>query len=294
MSRSLRSISMALTALAALLATGAAWADSAPTEHPSSDPKPAGLKPLWEFGIGPGALVLRDYRGADSSHAYPLPVPYFVYRGKFLQADRDGLRGKIFDQKLLELHISVSATPPVRKAAARSGMPDLKSTLEIGPALDARLWRSPQERLKLDLLLSFREAVTLESSPRSIGWIFDPHFSLDIADPFGATDWKLGLLTGPLFAARRYHDYFYSVAAQYATAERPAYTAAGGYAGTQMIVALSKRFPRFWTGAYVRYDTLSGAAFAGSPLVKRDNYWSAGIGAAWIVKQSARLVEAAD
>ena len=263
-----------------------------PAENPSGEPSTPSLKPLWEFGLGPAALILRDYRGADTSHAYPLPAPYFVYRGTFLQADRDGLKGKIFDQKLVELHISASATPPVRQNAARSGMPDLKPTVEIGPAFDTRLWRSSEDRVKFDFILSARAAFSVESSPRMVGWLIDPHLNVDISDPFGHAGWKLGLLAGPLFADRRYDAYFYAVEPQYATAERPAYEPKGGYAGTQFLTSLTKRFPRYWVGSYVRYDTLSGAAFAGSPLVKEKSYWSAGVAVAWMITQSTHLVEA--
>jgi MipA family protein len=251
-------------------------------------------QPLWELGLGPAMLVLRDYRGASSSHAYPLPLLYFVYRGKFLRSDREGVRGRIFDQKFLELHISLSATPPVRNAAARSGMPGLRSTIEIGPELDMRLWRSAQERVKVDFLAAARSAITLQAKPQDIGWILDPHLALDLESPAGLTGWKLGLLTGPLFATRRYNDYFYTVAPQYATAQRPAYQAPGGFSGTQLVMSLSKRFPRYWTGGYVRYDTLSGASFAASPLVKRNGYWSAGFAIAWMIGRSGRLVEATD
>ena len=80
------------------------------------------------------------------------------------------------------------------------------------------------------------------------------------------------------------------MAPQYATAGRPAYDAPGGYAGAQTLVALTRRYPSYWIGAYVRHDTLGGASFAASPLVKRDSYWSAGFGVAWIIRQSARLV----
>ena len=254
----------------------------------------ADQKPLWEFGLGPALLALRDYRGASSSHVYPLPVPYFVYRGKFLQADRDGLKGKIFDQKFAELHISLSATPPVRSASARSGMPDLRSTVEIGPALDLKLWQSAQDQVKVDFLTSARSAITVEAKPRAIGWVIDPHLNVDLDAPWGFEGWKLGWLVGPLFATRKYNDYFYSVAPQYATTDRPAYRSSGGFSGTQTVFSVTKRFPRYWTGAYVRYDTLSGATFADSPLVKRNSYWSAGIAVAWMIKQSSRLVEATD
>jgi MipA family protein len=251
-------------------------------------------QPLWELGLGPAMPWLRDYRGASSSHAYPLPLVYFVYRGKFLRSDRDGIRGEIFDEKRVELHISLSATPPVRNAAARSGMPGLRSTVEIGPELDVRLWRSAEERVKLDFLAAARSAITLEAKPQALGWILDPHLTLDIAAPGGLTGWKLGLLTGPLFATRNYNDYYYTVAPQYATTGRPAYEATAGFAGTQMVMSLTKRFPRYWTGAYVRYDTLSGASFADSPLVKRNSYWSAGFAVAWIIGRSSHLVEATE
>jgi MipA family protein len=97
-----------------------------------------------------------------------------------------------------------------------------------------------------------------------------------------------------LFADHRYDDYFYSVAPQYAIAGRPAFQAAGGYAGTQALVSLSRRYPAYWIGAYIRHDTLAGASFADSPLVKRDSYWSAGFGVAWMIRQSSRLVESED
>src|SRR5690349_18225110 len=48
-------------------------------------------KPLWEAGLGVGAVTFPDYRGSDQANVYPLPLPYFIYRGKFLKADREGL-----------------------------------------------------------------------------------------------------------------------------------------------------------------------------------------------------------
>src|SRR5947207_304785 len=137
-------------------------------------------RPLWEFGLGAGALVFNDYRGAATVHVYPVPVPYLVYRGKFLRSNH------------------------------------------------------------------------------------------------------------------RYDDYFYSVAPQYATADRPAFQAHGGYAGTQFIAALTRRYPSCWLGAYLRHDTLAGASFADSPLIRRDRYWSGGFGVAWIIRRSSRLVDSED
>lgn len=276
----------------AQLATLALLAGSATTAATAM----AADKPLWEFGLGVGALVFDDYRGSDTASVYPIPVPYFVYRGKFLRADREGLRGLLFDQRYAELNVSVNATTPVRSRdlAARRGMPDLKPTVEIGPSLDLHLWRSADRRLRLDLGVPARAAFTVESSPRRVGWFFAPRLNLDVADVGGQSGWNLGLLAGPLFADRSYDAYFYSVAPAFATPGRPAYQARAGYAGTQAIVALSKRFPEYWIGAFVRYDTLAGAAFADSPLVRRNGYLATGFGIAWMISESRRVVATDD
>jgi MipA family protein len=250
--------------------------------------------PLLEFGLGVGAVAFEDYRGSGSSHVYPLPIPTLWYYGKFLKSDRDGVRGTLFNQDRVELNLSGNATTPVTNDRERYGMPNLKSTLELGPSLDLHLLRSDDARIKFDLRMPLRAAFTVESSPRMIGWTFTPRFNLDIADPLGFAGWNLGLLTGPLFADRRYDDYFYTVAPQYATATRPAYQAVGGYAGTQAIAALSKHFPHFWVGAYMRYDTLTGAAFIDSPLVQRKSYWATGFGISWMIHRSSTMVEVPD
>ncbi|HEX3914480.1 MAG TPA: MipA/OmpV family protein [Steroidobacteraceae bacterium] len=250
--------------------------------------------PLWEFGLGAGAIAFQDYRGSNTTHAYPLPVPYIVYNGKFLKADRDGVRGTLFNQDWVEINLSFNLTTPVRNDRERSGMPDLRSTVELGPSFDFHLFKSGDRRIKLDLRMPLRAAATVEASPRIIGWTFSPRLNLDLKDPFGLPGWNLGLLAGPLFADRRYHDYYYSVAAQFASASRPEFSAQGGYAGTQTLAALSKRYPKFWVGAYLRYDTLAGAAFVDSPLVQRKSYWTGGFGFAWMIQKSARTVEIPD
>ena len=250
--------------------------------------------PLWEFGMGAGAIAFEDYRGSGASHAYPLPVPYFVYNGRFLQADREGIRGKLFNQEWIEINLAFDATTPVRNDRARNGMPDLKTTVEGGPAVNLHLYKSGDGRLKFDVRLPLLAAVTVQASPKYVGFTFSPRLALDLADPAGFSGWHAGLLTGPLFADRRYHEYFYTVQSQYATPDRPEYHAGGGFAGTQFIGALSKRYRQFWVGTYARYDTLSGAVFEHSPLVQKKSYWSAGFGFAWMIARSGQRVEVPD
>jgi outer membrane scaffolding protein for murein synthesis (MipA/OmpV family) len=248
--------------------------------------------PLWEAGIGVAGISSPSYRGADDMRYYVLPVPYAIYRGKILKADKDGVRGVFLDTEQIKINTSLTASLPVSgdDYAPRQGMPDLKPTVEVGPSLDLRLWRSEDRRQQLDLRLPVRFGVTIESSPRTIGWVFSPRLNLDLQDPLGLTDWSLGLLAGPLFGTQRYHDYFYSVEPAYATPDRPAYEAEGGYAGFQLIAAVSKRFPSYWVGAFVRYDSLQGAVFEDSPLVQTRHYLAVGLGIAWVLGESSTRV----
>lgn len=252
-------------------------------------------KPLWEAGLGVGALAFPDYRGSDEVNTYPVPLPYFVYRGKFLKADREGVRGELFDKRYLELSFSMNATIPVSSDDndARQGMPDLRPTLEFGPSLDVHLWRSSDTNTKLDLVMPLRVPITLESSPKTLGWNFSPRLNLDIQNIGGHEGWDFGVGAGPLFGAEKYHEYFYSVAPRFATAARRAYDARGGYSGVHFIAAISKRFPNYWVGAYMRYDNLHNAVFEDSPLVRQQNYLTGGIGIAWMIGKSRRMVEVA-
>lgn len=243
--------------------------------------------------MGIGGVTFPDYRGSDETNAYPVPLPYFVYRGKFLKADRGGVRGELFDRRHLELSLSVNGNIPVSSDdnAARAGMPNLRPTVEFGPSLEVHLWRSAREDMKLDLVMPLRLPITVESSPQTLGWNFSPRLNLDIANVAGLQGWNFGIGAGPLFGAAEFHEYFYSVAPRFASDSRPAYDARGGYSGTHVLTAISKRFPGYWVGAYLRYDNLHNAAFADSPLVRRQNYVTGGIGIAWMIGKSRRMVE---
>ncbi|MEP6559039.1 MAG: MipA/OmpV family protein [Burkholderiales bacterium] len=251
-----------------------------------------GTRPLWELGLGVGAVSFPDYRGSKNQGTYVLPTPYFVYRGELFRADRNGMRGILFDTDRVKLNLSLAASLPIKSddSGARSGMPNLKSTVELGPSLEFSLWRSQNERTRLDLRLPVRAAFTVERSPRYVGLIASPNLNLDILDPLGARGWNLGLLAGPLFANERQHAYFYGVDPQYANAARPEYRTHGGYSGAHFITALSKRFDRYWVGAFVRYDTLHGAAFAASPLVQQRHSWAGGVAFSWVFAESGQRV----
>jgi outer membrane scaffolding protein for murein synthesis (MipA/OmpV family) len=256
----------------------------------------AETRPLWEVGAGLSVLSMPDYRGSDVTSAHVLPIPYLVYRGEILKADQDGLRGLLYNIERLEINISLNGTLPAidDDNPARQGMDELKPTVEVGPTANFHLWRSTDRKTKLDLRLPVRTAITVESDPRQIGWLFSPNLILEVKDPAGFTGWNLGLQGGPYFNEGEYNAYFYSVSPAEATAERPAYAASGGYSGSQVTLTLTKRFPRYWVGGYVRYDNVSGAVYEDSPLFETQHAVAAGVAMSWIFGESARWVEVSE
>lgn len=250
--------------------------------------------PLWEAGIGATFISFPHYRGSDERRSWVLPFPYVVYRGEFLQADERKVRGLLFKTDRLELDVSINGTPPVDSSEneARQGMPDLDATLEIGPSLNFLLSRGNDRKNRLELRLPVRAALASDFSHVNLaGWVFQPNLNLDLHDVQGYGGWKLGVLAGPMFSDRRYNQYIYGVDPAFATAGRPAYNASGGYAGTQLITSLSKRYRGFWIGGFAKWDTLNNAVFADSPLVKTNQFFAAGIAVAWVVGESKIKVE---
>ena len=271
-----RAVARTLAALAVALGAGSAAAAE---------------RPLWELGLGAGALRLPHYRGSDQSHDWLLPVPYVVYRGEIFKADRDGARAVLFESERVDFDLSVSASAPTRSKdnEARRGMSDLSPTLEFGPKINLNLARGSD--WKLDLRAPVRAAFTLDGRPEMVGWTATPSINLDLPGRLG---WNLGLQAGPVWGSRRWHAYFYDVPVALTTPERPAYRSRGGYAGGQFTAALSRRFERIWAGLFVKYDTLQGAVIAASPLVRQRENLSIGAALVYVFAESSQRVASDD
>jgi outer membrane scaffolding protein for murein synthesis (MipA/OmpV family) len=293
-------VSRAALWAAATALCGAAWAQAAPAEAASAAAAaaPAGVeRPLWEVGLGVAALDMADYRGSAHRRTLWLPLPYVVYRGQWLRADREGTRAVLLDTQQAEVDVSVGGSAPAASHdnPIRAGMADLPATVEIGPSLNLTLWRDTNSagvtQGKVELRLPLRAVLTVQPSPHRIGSVFEPVLNLDLAAPRG---WNVGLQGGLLWGSQRYHQHFYGVAADEATASRPAYEARAGRAGWKALAAVSRRVGRVWMGAFLRYDDLGGAVFADSPLVERRRSWSGGLGLSWVFGQSSQMVRVTD
>lgn len=250
-------------------------------------------QPLWEAGLGFTVLDFADYRGSDERTTYVLPVPYFIYRGRILRVDRDRVRGLFLESDRVDLQLSVSGSVPVDSSgnAARTGMPDLDATLQVGPSMELKLYRSADSRFRVDLRLPVRTVIATDlRHMHNVGWVFEPRLNFDFKETLFRNKWDLGIALGPVFGDKRYHNYFYGVAPEFATPQRPAFVAESGFGGAQITVAASRRYQRMWVGAFVRADSVSEAVFADSPLVRQDQTFTAGIAFVWRLNESRQRV----
>jgi len=252
--------------------------------------------PLWEAGLGLSGLSIPDYRGSDEYRGYVLPMPYLVYRGEILRVDRKGMYGLLFESERVQLNISADLGVPVRsgKNSARTGMPNLDSAGQIGPALEVCLFSKCDADRVVQFRLPVRAVVATDLSRFSgIGFVANPQLSFDFKNIGPGGGWNFGFALGPVFATEQYHDYYYQVSPQYAIPNvRPSYDAKSGYGGSLLVLAVSKRFDHVWFGAFARYDELTNAVFADSPLIKSRHSIMAGFGFAWVFGQSSILVQA--
>jgi len=246
-------------------------------------------KPLWELGAGIAAFDLPHYLGADQSQTYALPLPYFAYRGSYIRADRQGIRGMIYNNENLDLRMSLSGSLPVNSKDndAREGMDDLELMLEAGPTLQYTLSRTDHDEWRIDFPV--RGAfVAGDEFMRHQGWIFSPalHYERDLA-----SGWIVSTNVGPVYTDQRYNAYFYDVDYEDVIANRPYFQSSGGFLGSRFSLGLRKEFGEWFVGSFFRYYTLNNSANEDSPLVKKDDYVSAGFFVGYVFAESNRRVK---
>ena len=282
---------MAITGLMSL-----SFAEETQTNAPAGPSVPPGL-PKWEVGVFGMAARVPFYRGSDEYKTYAFPLPFFIYRGDYIQADKDGVRGSFYKGYRFELELSMSGNPPVTdEGGARTGMPDLDPLLELGPAARFFLYNGEKVRA-IFLEAAVRGVVSIDMSDLSPGYEgLKSSLSLVLAGfkPTPASRWTAGLKTGLDFSDRDYHGYFYDVDEAYVTADRPYYHSQGGYSGAFASGWLSRRlFDGVSAALYARLDNVAGAVYEASPLVRAQNSYMVGVGFTWKIAQSKNQVSRA-
>ncbi len=250
--------------------------------------------PVWEAGVGVGGLNLPSYRGAKGRVSYLVPYPHIIYRGDAVRVDDEGMRGRLFESQRINLDLSLAGNIPVPedKDSARRGMPDLDPIGEFGPTLDFSLFRDGHRHegeFTAWLKFPMRLAVSVgDPLLENQGWVFSPYLDLRYRKGATRSHWRVSLALGPLYASRRYHEYFYKVPAQYETPEREAYQPDAGYSGSRATLAFVVNTSHWFFGIFARYDNLDGAVFEDSPLVETRDYFALGFAISRVISASEK------
>jgi MipA family protein len=241
-------------------------------------------KPLWELGVGAFGASQLAYPGADQSVNRALVLPFGLYRGQWLRADGETTGVRAVKTQTLELDVGVAASfgASSDKIEARRGMADLGTLIEFGPLLKVNLGRDANARWRLDVPL--RAVLDLSDRGRHRGFSFEPEINWESRQGGNATAVSLGVL----MADRRLASTFYSVNAAEATALRPAYAARAGLVSVRLSASQSFKLGRDWQiFGFARLESVSGAANTASPLVRRSQGVTYGLGLTYTFARSS-------
>ena len=242
-------------------------------------------KPLWEIHLGATGLTVPHYRGSDSNHTYLLPTPMFIYRGERIKINESGVKGLLFSTDKIKLDISLAMSLPASSDEndARSGMPKLEPTLEVGPSLVSQLWLAKDKQSDVSLHLPLRQAFSFDDlDVQDQGLIFSPFLRWRLKH----NQWITSASLGTSYANANYHNYYYEVDPEYVTPTRAEYHSSSGYSGSRLTLTVTKHFKKSWLAVFARYETLNDTVFEDSPLVERDDYLLFGAVYTYIIAQS--------
>ena len=239
--------------------------------------------PLWEAGAGFGIANSPHYPGADERQTLATPFPLFIYRGKTIKSDDSGIRGRLLNSERVALDLGFAFSLPTDSddSDAREGMDDLDLGIEAGPNLNIKLREWGRNELKLQFPARAL-IVTDFSSASHEGWVFEPRLQLRLHQG----PWAFDISASTLIASRKYHEYYYGVDQRFATADRPAYEAHGGYSRSGLRLGVLRSHGKWRFGAAVSHYTLANSQIDDSPLVKQNSSTYVGAVVLWKFAES--------
>lgn len=258
---------------------------------------PKQIKPLWELGLGAGALYSPDYPSSSQKHVRAIALPYVVYRGDILRiGDGQAVRAVAFENDRIELDMSFAAAfdADSEDNELRSGMPDLDYMFQIGPQMKIAVadFIFDDESLgELTLALQARGVFSTDlGSLDHHGYVFEPMLQYKHTG-FLSPKLDMTISLKPQWTTSQLHEYFFDVKSDYVTADRSQYSSDSGYFGTGLNVYASYRINEKLRGFIgVQSTSHHGAANERSPLYEKD--FTVGFGAGFILKlfESKRTV----
>lgn len=249
------------------------------------------MKPLWEAGLLGFGITQPAYPGSEERVTRLLGLPFLIYRGKYLRAERGnvGLRALKTPRTELDLGFAANLGSPSSDIPARQGMENLGTLIEFGPRLRVNL--GDLSDIRRDSRFQFPVRQVFDASHGFVlrGVAFEPQWVRDTRLP---GHWLVSTELGMLFGDTTLANTFYGVSPADATPTRSSYTARSGLfalrAGLFVSHAVSPDLRLFYS---FRIESLAGAVNRDSPLVRRKLGWGGMIGFALTINSSERPAE---
>lgn len=263
--------------------TGVAWQPAHAADAAAVQAAPSGPR-LWEIGAFALGVSQQAYPGSDTQLKRGLALPFVIYRGQWLRADRDtlGLRAVKTQRVEVDLGFAASFGGGDDDIEARRGMRELGTLVELGPRVKYFLGEAADGRWRVDLPL--RGVFDLNDGASYRGLAFEPRL---LYERQSSTGWRYGTSLSVILADRRLAGDFYGVSAADALPGRPAYAARGGLVSTRLSLSATRSLGRDWRlFGFARLETVRGATNEDSPLVRKKNGASVGLGLSYTFMRS--------
>jgi outer membrane protein len=235
----------------------------------TTPPEAAAGRPLWEAGLLGLAVTQPAYPGSEDRVSRLLGLPFLIYRGKYLRAERGnvGLRALKTPRSELDLGFAATLGSHSSDIAVRQGMTDLGMLIEFGPRLKINLGDLANGRSHSRFQFPLRVVIDVSNGFVSRGIAFEPQWVRDTRLP---GRWFVSTELGMLFGDTKLADTFYGVSPVDATPTRNSYAARSGlFALRAGLFASHALTPDVRLFSSFRVESLAGAANRDSPLVRR-------------------------
>jgi len=238
-----------------------------------------------EIGAGLSTVRVPHYAGSDEYRTLAVPFPYIVYESRKVSLNRDGLRRHLFYSDTWDVDLSFAARFPVGdENQARENMPELDWVGLGGPSINYKLINDDDQRLTF--VFPIHGAIVTDFSyVDSIGWEAAPGIKWETLWENEDVRWRTLMSANMYYGSEDFNAYYYTVAPEFANAQRTAYQATAGRAGYQATFGMTRREGNFWFGAFARYRSVNNAVFEDSPLVTAQDNIYVGLAFAYILSR---------
>lgn len=267
-----------------------------------SQRKPSSVtrRPVWEFGVGGGYFSGFDYPASNDENQRFVALPFFIYRTPVFRFGGGGVRAVAIERPRVKLDLSIGGSLNASSDGdgVREGLPPLDFLFEIGPQLEVRLFDRTMPaggRLQGRFTSELRAVFATDfSQVSSQGLVAEVGLGVNYGNVRGS---GVDLITAIdiTFADEKLQDYFYEVSSEFATENRAAFDARGGYLETNLFAGIGirpLRNVRVFTGFFV--GLFDGARNQDSPLFETTTQTGFALGIVWTIKTSDTFVDIVD